>query len=118
MGPARAAAALSVAMFIATVVAGWASPGHPPSVSTLRALHLTASPSSLTRSLVLPDRVVPVATGPSPSAPPSCALAHAPGSWAAGWQVGHQKRRCWPIGAARTGVVQTWQGRPARPYTA
>lgn len=56
MTPARAAAALSVAMFVATVAAGWAASGQP------FALRFTPSPSSPTRPLTLPDRVVPVAT--------------------------------------------------------
>jgi len=56
MTPARAAAALSVAMFVATVAAGWAASGRPFS------LRFTPSSASPTRPLVLPDRVVPVAT--------------------------------------------------------
>lgn len=62
MTPARLAAALSVAMFVATVAAGWAASGQPLSLS---ALHFTPAPSSPSRPLSelrLPDRVVPVAT--------------------------------------------------------
>lgn len=56
MTPARLAAALSVAMFVATVAAGWAASGQP------FAVHWTPSPSRALSDLRLPDRVVPAAT--------------------------------------------------------
>ncbi len=58
MTPARAAAALSVAMFVATVAAGWAASGQPFSLRWSP----SSAPASPTRPLVLPDRTIPVAT--------------------------------------------------------